>query len=64
MSNILSHEGNADQNITESPSHPSRNAHNENKQHMLTRIWKNNPYTLLVGMEVSALPVEISMEAP
>jgi hypothetical protein len=52
MSDILSHKGNANQNITEIPSHPSQNgSHQKNKQQMLAREWgERSPYTLLVGM--------------
>jgi hypothetical protein len=35
------------------------------QQKMLVRIWgKMNPYTLLVGMEISVDIIEISMEVP
>jgi hypothetical protein len=50
--NICSYKGNANQNSTEIPSHPSKNGnHQENKQQMLARRQgKGNPHTLLVGM--------------
>jgi hypothetical protein len=33
------------------------------KKHMLMRMWKNrNPYTLLVGMQVSTTTMESSMK--
>jgi hypothetical protein len=52
MFSIFSHKGNANQNSTEIPSHPSQiGLHQENKLQMLMRTWgKNSVPTLLVGM--------------
>jgi hypothetical protein len=53
MFNILSHEGNVNQNHTKIPSHLSQNGnHQENKQQqMLVRMREQrNPHTLPVGM--------------
>jgi hypothetical protein len=39
MFNILNHKGNANQNYTEIPSHPSQNGNQqENKQQMLVKM--------------------------
>jgi hypothetical protein len=54
--NILSHEGNVNQNDTEIPSNPSQNGkHQENKQHQVVVTicgcgwWKRrNPFTMLL----------------
>jgi hypothetical protein len=64
MFNIFSHKGNANQNYTEIPSCPSQNGcHQENK--CKVRIWgKRSLYILLVGMEISAAIMAISMEVP
>jgi hypothetical protein len=47
MFNILNHKGNANQNYTEIPSHPSQNVyHQENKQQILARmLGKGTLYT-------------------
>jgi hypothetical protein len=54
MFNILHHKGNANQNHTEIPSHPSQNGYNqENKQQMLVRVWgEGSPYNT-VGENVN-----------
>jgi hypothetical protein len=39
MFSVLSHKGNANQNDTESPVHPSP----ENKEQMLVRMWGKGP---------------------
>jgi hypothetical protein len=66
MFNILRHKGNANQNYIEMLSHLSQNGNHKNKQHwMLARVsGKRNPYTLLVGIKISAAPMEISMAGP
>jgi hypothetical protein len=44
--NILQHKGNADQNLTEIPCHPSHNGnHEENKQQMLAGMWGEGTLT-------------------
>jgi hypothetical protein len=55
MLNILNHKGNANQNYTEIPSHPSHIGNHQEKkqqqQQMLAKMKrKKNPPTLLVGM--------------
>jgi hypothetical protein len=68
MFNSLSHKGNANRNYTKIPSLPSKNvSHQENKQQTLVRIWRcvrggAYSHTLLVGMQIGATTMEISME--
>jgi hypothetical protein len=51
MFNILSHKGNANQNDTEIPSHPSQNGcHQESKQQMLAKEMRGKKDTLLTGI--------------
>jgi hypothetical protein len=53
------------QNYIEIPSHPNWNCyHQENKQQqMLARMQgEKNTYTLLMGLKIGAITVEISME--
>jgi hypothetical protein len=61
MFNILSYTGNANQNDSSQNGH-----HQENKpQQMLAKMpEKRSPYTLLVGMQVSAAAMEMSMVVP
>jgi hypothetical protein len=57
----------ANQHYTEIPSHPHQNGyHKENiQQQILGRMQtKKKPYMLLVGVFISAVPMEISMEVP
>jgi hypothetical protein len=51
MTTILSHKGNANQNSTEIPSHPSQKGnHQENKQHMLARMREIKKLLNTMGM--------------
>jgi hypothetical protein len=62
MFNILSHNGKANHNYTDIPSHNSQNgSHQEEIPYkMLMRMWeKRNPHMLLVGMKTSASTMEI-----
>jgi hypothetical protein len=53
---IFSHPGNTNRNGTEMPTHSSQNGcHQENQQQIPKRMQgKKNPYTLMVGMYISA----------
>jgi hypothetical protein len=55
MFNILIHKGNANQNYTNIPSHPSEiGNHQENKhQQMLMKIWEKNEPSYTVGGNVN-----------
>src|SRR3712207_1138454 len=73
MLNIISYQGNANQNYNEVSPHSGQNGvyeYNEynqqdRKQQMLERMWgEGNPRTLLVGMQTSAATMESSMEYP
>ena len=67
MLNIISNQGDANQNYTEIPSHPNQNGNHQEvkKQEMLARMWGNcNSSTLLVGLQISAAAMEISVEIP
>jgi hypothetical protein len=63
MFNIINHKQNANQNDIEIPSHPiNKNGyHQEHKQQQMS---VKSPHTLLVGMQISSVTVEISMEIP
>jgi hypothetical protein len=53
MFNTLSHKGNANENYTKIPPHPSQNGNyqeNEIQQTLLRMQEKRNPHTPLVGM--------------
>jgi hypothetical protein len=66
MFTISSHKGNANQNYTRIPPHPCQNSHHQkyHQQHALARIWgKQNPHTLLVGMQASTTTLENNTEA-
>ena len=55
MFNIISHQGNLNQNHLETPPYTSKNGKNGQgkKQQMLERMWRKGiPLTLLVGMQV------------
>ena len=65
MLNIYNHQRNVNQNHNEiSPQTCQHGYHQkEQKQQMLTRIWrKENPRTLLIGMQIGAATMEDSME--
>jgi hypothetical protein len=68
MLSVFSHQGNANQNKTETPSHAKHNGyHQDNKlQQILARIWGagSSPYSVLARMEMRAAMMEISTEAP
>jgi hypothetical protein len=53
MFNILSHKGNANQNYTEIPSHPSQKGNQENKQQMVVRKWGKKRPLYTVGGDVN-----------
>jgi hypothetical protein len=64
MFNILSHQGNANQNDPEVPPHTSQNGYNKKlrKQQMLARIWrKRNIPPLLVGLQAGTTTLEINL---
>ena len=52
MLNLTSHQGNANQNFNEVPSHTNQNGHHQKSTNILLEgVWrKGNPPTLLVGM--------------
>jgi hypothetical protein len=66
MFNILIYKGDANQNDTRILSYPSHWLYQQNKQQqMQVRMQgKRIPCTLLVGMQISAITIEISMEVP
>jgi hypothetical protein len=50
MFGILSHKRNANQNYTETLSHPIQNDHHQDNKKQSKDAGKKNPCTLLVGM--------------
>ena len=67
MLNITHYQRNANQNHNEVPSHISQNGCYQKvyKQWMLERVWgKENPLTLLVGMQTSTATMENSVKIP
>jgi hypothetical protein len=62
---ISSHKGNANQNHTKIPPHLCQNRHQEHlqKQELEQMLGKNNPCTLMVGMQTSATTLENNTEA-
>ncbi len=67
MFNIISYQGNANQNYTKISPYPrqiGKNIQNQERQ-MLEGLWrKRNPHTLLVGMQTGTATMESSMEYP
>ena len=64
MLTITSHQRDENWNRNEIPLHTGENGHHKqiNKQQVLERMWrKENPSTLLVGMQTGAATVENSM---
>ena len=67
MLNITHYQRNANQNHYEVPFHTSQNGCDPKvyKQYMLEMVWrKENPLTLLVGMQTSTATVNNSVEIP
>ena len=66
MLSITSHQRDANENHNEVASHTSQSGqHKQINKQMLERMWrKENPSTLLVGMQTGATTVENSMEFP
>jgi hypothetical protein len=67
MFNIPRYKGNINQNEIKISYHPSQNGYYQDhkQQLMLVRLWgKKNPYTLLVGIQISAATMKIKMEFP
>ena len=65
MLNSTYHQGNANQNHNEIPSHTCQNDQNEQhkKQQMLVKMWrKGNSLALLVGVQSGVATVENSLE--
>ena len=67
MLNVTHYHRNANQNNNEVPFHASQNGCDPKvyKQYMLEMVWrKENPLTLLVGMQTSTATVKNSVEIP
>ena len=67
MFNIISYQGNGNQNYNEISPHSSQNGYNQQdrKQEVLERMWgEGNPHTLLVGVQTGVATMENSMEIP
>ena len=60
MLNITSHQGNANQNFNEVPSHTNQNGHHQKSTNILLEgVWrKGNPPTLLMGIQIGAVTRE------
>ena len=67
MLNIANYQTSANKYYNDEPSHTNLNGHNLKvyKQEMLERVWrKENPPTLLVGMQIGEATMENSTEVP
>jgi DNA topoisomerase VI subunit A len=67
MFNIFSHQGNANQNYTEIPSHLNQNKYYQKTQNITSagEMQDNrNLYTMLAELQISPSITEISMEIP
>jgi hypothetical protein len=67
MLNITHYQRNANQNDSEVPFHASQNGCDPKvcKQYILETVWrKENPLTLLVGMQTSTATMKNSVEIP
>ena len=67
MLNITHYQRNANQNHNEVLVHTSQNGYDPKvyKQQTLKKVWrKENPLTLLVGMQTSTATIENSVEIP
>ena len=64
MFNIISYQGNSNQNQIEIPPHTSKYGKNyQDREQQMLWIWrKGNPLTLLVGMQTGTATLENSIE--